>query len=220
MAAEDRNVRGNKIKPDEVDARVVDAEELYENGNAVNGAPDYVEGHSTQGSAGTVPTAQSDGSLAMQEVGGLWTRDGSSSASSAASLTYTLSTNYDQVLVSLKDIYGDDAGSNHQLQLQVNGSTSNHYDTLYIGGTREVGISYANLGQISNVASNDVSGHLLLEGRWTHTHSGTAMLNGFNSTSVASNYRAGITGPLSSLSLQIGADNISGNIEVFGRDLQ
>jgi len=224
MAAEDRNVRGNKIKPDEVDARKVDAKELYENGQSVTGAPDNVEGHTTQGAAGTVPTAQSDGSLSMIEPsGGVWQEDGNSPVSvseSDGAYTYNLASSWDRVLVMCR--YDKTSTTARTVDLILNGHTGTDYYSRKVDGATETGGSSL-LGALGYCDGNgEAVGTLLIDGRWDTTCSVKCLAAGdtLSAETIQHGHTAAVSSPLSSFTVT-NSNGESAEIElnVFGRDL-
>jgi hypothetical protein len=152
--------------------------------------------------------------------GGLWTKDGTVSQSGVTSLDYNFSQSWDRVLVVLHDVYGDYGGST-TLNMRLNGDTGSNYNwraaNTATTGDSKLGIADA---PTSGTTGITVSGVLEITGRWTNfcqasghagrADSGRAFTEGNNSA---------IASPLSSASLYWDNGNITGTMQVFGRDI-
>lgn len=249
MPAEDRSIRGNEIRPEEVYAAVVDASELYQNGEEVGGAPDYVEGHvtqgaagtapvaqsdgslamesipdyvedhTTQGAAGTVPTAQSDGTLMMEEAGGSGLWNLDTSESATGVNSHTINLSSSWDSVMVAWQISEQAGNNIRIGMQINGDTNANYYIMHSDGTRTTAANYVQ--QVDGMAANgNTSSFAVMDGRWAGTwRAGKQAADSGSKRAIGFN-NGSATSPLTSVRiLTHGGSAMNIEMEVYGRDI-
>lgn len=168
--------------------------------------------------ADTVPTAQGDGTLAMQAGGGgLWTEDGNSSQTDtgASSHTYTLADAFDIVLVQFQ--LQNTSGTNNSLDLRANGDTGTNYAHINSGGATGTGNS--EVPQINLLGSgHERTSYFVVDGRWSGVWTGgSPPPDGGSSRAVGWNNGA-ITSPLTQVTI-VGTGTFDVSWSVLGRDI-
>lgn len=148
-----------------------------------------------------------------------WTEDDNSptTVSGASNLSYTISGTYDQILIALHDIRGDSSTST-DLALTLDGVTTG-YRHFNSDGSKTT--TSGSVALIQSVTSTDMSmtGTILVAGRFSNSSCGITPNIGLEDPGAISGAATDVTSPVDSFKLEWGNGNISGAVEVFGRDL-
>lgn len=180
-----------------------------------------IEEFPTAGAQGTVPTAQADGSIAMDPAPSnlpAWEEDGNSpyTETAVSSITYTMAAAYDRVMVTISVT---NTSEDISLDLQVNGDIGTNYDYIKIDGTT---VSGTDAVRVMNTHSGDASTTFEMAGRWsTFWGVGGGTPRQVLTINVAEGgENQNVTSPLSQFTLsEIHGGTADITIEVYGRDL-
>lgn len=148
--------------------------------------------------------------------GGIWTEDGNSpfTVTGANSISGTLASDYDQVLLALKST--DTNGNGNNVSMQVNGDTGSNYDNFDVTGAETSGASSwpnivthgANITTTTAILVNGFNGGLGIDNLY-----GTTVAS---ATHKGSNFN--VSAPLDSFTFDRGAPT-DFTVEAFGRDI-
>lgn len=141
--------------------------------------------------------------------------DGTWSESGVAQASYTLTQNYDKVVLDIDSITGSSTSLEY-LQMQLNGDTTANYDWITASGTRSTGNSQIRSGRFTP-ASQSGGGSPEIEGRWAGNVSVFGPLGvGSGNNDLVSAKNDALASPLNSIQLQFGTGNISIDATVYG----
>lgn len=149
-----------------------------------------------------------------------WEEDVNSpiSVTGDSSADITLNGTYDQVMVVLHDIRGS-VSTSETLLVQINGDTGSNYHQRNQDGTDNIGrTDWSIAHNVPDAVS--VSGSVLVSGRWTN---GAGISNVAGGTEGGATLQSGrnpnVTAPLDSITVFWRDGTITGEIEVYGRNL-
>lgn len=177
----------------------------------VQGADDAISGTLPASITGDADTV--DGKHANQ-IGGVWTHDGTETVTGVTSNTYTLAGTHDAVYVLFQVENTSTVGA--QIDLYFNGETAGNYNHINTSGTETSGDT--TIPQILHPTDGGHSvGHFWVDGRWTaYLRGGTTQRVGNNRTQGWHNNT--VTSPLDTFTLE-SAESFDLSVDVFGRDL-
>lgn len=151
-----------------------------------------------------------------------WTEDGNSphTASGVSSSTYTLSGQYDQVMVKYQYVVGSES-SRTDLFMQVNGDASGSYNWVNSDGTNGTASDVIILGGAQS--SWGYAGDVRIDGSWSNTNGlvGASVLtpNDITQTFATRFAAQSVSSPLDSWTLEYNTGTISLRGRVFGLDI-